>query len=85
MDFQEQVLQEAGDLIAAIEAGAFAEDQIRAELGDIVTGKKKGRESPEDITLFKSVGVAIEDVAVAAFVYEKAKELGLGLDIDLQS
>lgn len=85
VDFQEQALQEAGDLMAAIESGAFRESDIRGELGDVVVGKKTGRESEDDITLFKSVGVAIEDVAVAAFVYEKARERGLGLDIDLQS
>jgi alanine dehydrogenase len=85
VDFQEQVLQEAGDLMAAIRSGEFGAEQIHSELSDIVVGKKTGRESPEDITLFKSVGVAIEDVAAAAFVYDKAKELGLGVDIDLQS
>jgi alanine dehydrogenase len=84
VDFEEQVLQEAGDLMAAIESGSFAKDSIHAELGDVVIGKKKGRESPDEITLFKSVGVAIEDVAVAAWVYQEAKRKGLGTDLDLQ-
>ncbi len=84
VDFEEQVLQEAGDLMAAIESGSFARDRIHAELGDVVIGKKKGRESREQVTLFKSVGVAIEDVAVAAWVYQEAKRRGLGTDLNLQ-
>ncbi len=84
LDFRDQVLGEAGDLMAAIRDGDFAEDAIHAELGDIVAGRKPGRESDEDITLFKSVGVAIEDVACAAFIYERAVERGLGTPMRLQ-
>jgi alanine dehydrogenase len=84
VDFEEQALQEAGDLMAAIESGAFARERIHAELGDIVIGRKKGRESRDQVTLFKSVGVAIEDVAVAARVYQEAKKKGLGAELNLQ-
>jgi alanine dehydrogenase len=84
VDFEEQVLQEAGDIMSAIESGSFAKEHIHAELGDVVIGKKKGRESRDQVTLFKSVGVAIEDVAVAAWVYQEAKKRGLGTDLDLQ-
>ena len=84
LDFREQVLGEAGDLMAAIRDGAFDADSIHAELGEVVAGKVAGRESPEEVTLFKSVGVAIEDVACAAFVYEQAKERGLGRALRLQ-
>jgi ornithine cyclodeaminase/alanine dehydrogenase-like protein (mu-crystallin family) len=84
VDFEEQVLQEAGDLMSAIESGSFAKERIHAELGDVVIGKKKGRESRDQVTLFKSVGVAIEDVAVAAWVYQEARKRGLGTDLDLQ-
>lgn len=84
LDFREQVLGEAGDLMAAIRDGEFAADSIHAELGEVVAGRVAGRESPEDLTLFKSVGVAIEDVACAAFVYEQAKERGLGRTLRLQ-
>ena len=84
LDFREQVLGEAGDLMAAIRDGAFREDQLHAELGDVVTGRVAGRSSPDDITLFKSVGVAIEDVACAAFVYEEAGKRGLGQTMRLQ-
>ena len=84
LDFRDQVLGEAGDLMAAIRDGAFREDQLHAELGDVVTGRVAGRDSPDDITLFKSVGVAIEDVACAAFVYEEAGKRGLGQTMRLQ-
>ena len=84
LDFREQVLGEAGDLMAAIRDGHFSREAIHAELGDIVAGKTPGRESPDDITLFKSVGVAIEDVACAAFVTERALERGLGRELSLQ-
>jgi len=85
VDFKEQVLQEAGDLIHAIEAGALTADGIHAELGDIVNGDRPGRNDDADITLFKSVGVAIEDVAVAAWVYREAKAKGLGTELDFAS
>ena len=84
LDFRDQVLGEAGDLMAAIRDGAFREDQLHAELGDVVTGRVAGRGSPDDITLFKSVGVAIEDVACAAFVYEESVKRGLGQTMRLQ-
>ncbi len=83
-DFQAQVLEEAGDLIAAIRDGAFAVSDIHAELGDIVAGKAPGREGDE-ITLFKSVGVAIEDVICASHVYEQALARGLGQRVSLQT
>lgn len=81
VDFKQQVLDEAGDLQAAIRSGAIRVDQLHAELGDIVIGRKPGRESPAEITLFKSVGVAIEDIATAAFVYEQAAARNLGTPI----
>lgn len=84
LDFREQVLGEAGDLMAAIRDGDFPEEAIQAELGDIVVGRDTGRDSPDDITLFKSVGVAIEDVACAAFVYDEARKRGLGQTMRLQ-
>lgn len=68
---------EAGDFVPALAAGLF--DWSRAvELGDVVTGRTAGRNSPEEITLFKSVGLALEDVAVAAAVLDRAREQGLG-------
>jgi ornithine cyclodeaminase/alanine dehydrogenase-like protein (mu-crystallin family) len=56
-----------------------------AELREVVTGSKPGRTSPDEITIFDSTGTALEDVAAAAIVYERAMERGLGLDISLGS
>lgn len=82
VDFREQAKQEAGDLIQA-----FAEDAERwagvRELADIVAGKVPGRVRADHITLFKSSGVAIEDVVVAGRVYERARERGLGREIPM--
>jgi alanine dehydrogenase len=61
-----------GDLHHAIEAGVVTRADAHAELGEIVTGKKAGRTSPEEITIFDSTGTALQDVAAAAIVYEKA-------------
>ncbi len=76
-------LAEAGDLILPMKEGAFTEDWIHASLGEIVAGKKPGRESGEEITLFKSVGLAVQDAATAARVYELARGSGVGREIDL--
>jgi ornithine cyclodeaminase/alanine dehydrogenase-like protein (mu-crystallin family) len=84
LDYKEQVLQEAGDLMEAIRSGAVGEGQIYAELCEIVTGGKPGRQTDRDITLFKSVGVAFEDVAVATWVCQEARARGLGTEIDLE-
>lgn len=71
-------LAEAGDLIIPIQAGAFTEAQIHAQLGEIVAGLRPGRTDDGQITFFKSVGLAIQDVAVAAAIYRKAVATGKG-------
>lgn len=78
VDFKDQALQEAGDLQQALRSGALAEKDIHAELGEVITGRKAGRASDGEITLFKSVGMAIEDLAAASFVYQEAVRRGLG-------
>jgi len=83
VDFREQVLAEAGDVINVIKSGELKEADICAELGELVVGSKVGRSGAEEITLFKSVGVAIEDLALAHEVYERAKQLGIGREITL--
>jgi ornithine cyclodeaminase/alanine dehydrogenase-like protein (mu-crystallin family) len=85
VDFRAQALQEAGDLQNAIRTGAITEDTIYAELGELLTGHKSGRENGAEITLFKSVGMAIEDIATASFAYQKALAAGLGTYIELAS
>jgi ornithine cyclodeaminase/alanine dehydrogenase-like protein (mu-crystallin family) len=73
---------EAGDLLFPIERGAIRWDQIH-ELASVVVGHVQGRTSDEQITLFESQGIAISDVAAAAYVYNKAKERGLGTELPL--
>jgi ornithine cyclodeaminase len=76
-------LEETGDLRIPIQEGLFHENSIYAELGEIVSGDRKGRESPKEITVFKSVGLAVVDVVVAQYVYEKALKYNAGTYIQL--
>lgn len=71
-------LAEAGDLLVPLRAGEIDESHIRAEIGEIVAGRKPGRTAPDEITFFKSVGLAVQDVAVARLVVEKARDAGVG-------
>jgi len=68
-----------GDLHHALEASAVSRSDVHAELGEVVAGKKPGRESKEEITIFDSTGMALQDVAAAAIVYEKAERQGAGV------
>jgi alanine dehydrogenase len=77
VDSKDQARNEAGDLRPALEEGVLHWAEVQ-ELGHIIAGRYRGREHAEDITMFKSLGVAIEDVATAAKVYAKAKEKGVG-------
>ena len=72
-----------GDLHHAIDAGVLTRESVHAELADLVTGRKPGRRSAQEITLFDSTGTALEDVAAAAVVYEKAVAAGVGLTVAL--
>jgi len=72
-----------GDLHHALAQGLVSTAGVHAQLADVVAGRKPGRRSPEEITIFDSTGVAIEDVAAAAAVYEKAIGAGRGLTVDL--
>jgi alanine dehydrogenase len=67
-----------GDFKIPKEEGVVTEEDIHAELGTVVAGKKEGRTSPEEITLFKATGLAIQDVGTAHKVYQLAKEKGIG-------
>lgn len=78
VDRRESTLNEAGDYLFAANEGAIGPDHIRAELGEILTGSKPGRTSPDEITLFKSLGLAVEDLAAAAHLYRTAKEVNAG-------
>lgn len=72
-----------GDLHHAIAAGVLEPDAVHAELADLVAGRKPGRRSAHEITIFDSTGTALQDVAAAAVVYEKALGSGAGLRVVL--
>ena len=79
VDRRESTVNESGDYLSALREGAIAgPEHIRAELGEILTGKAEGRRSRDEITLFKSLGIAIEDLASAQFLFQKAKRSGAG-------
>jgi ornithine cyclodeaminase/alanine dehydrogenase-like protein (mu-crystallin family) len=77
-DARESVLNEAGDYLLAAKEGAIGPDHIRAELGEVLIKTRPGRTSRDEITLFKSLGLAIEDLAAAAYVYRKAEQATAG-------
>jgi ornithine cyclodeaminase/alanine dehydrogenase-like protein (mu-crystallin family) len=83
VDHRASSLAEAGDLIIPINQGLIKEDHVYAELGEIAAGRKPGRTADDDVTLFKSVGVAVQDVAAAARVLAAAERLGLGMEVTL--
>jgi ornithine cyclodeaminase/alanine dehydrogenase-like protein (mu-crystallin family) len=81
IDSREELGLEAGNLLQGIETGTVLPEAIR-ELGQVVAGQIKGRQNPEDITLFASQGLALEDLAAARLVYDRALEQGVGREID---
>lgn len=85
VDQHEACSKEAGDLIQPIEAGLIDHNHIRQELGELLldSGKVEGRRSAEEITLFKSVGLAAQDLAIASLIYRKAEALDIGTNVQL--
>ncbi|HWP46776.1 MAG TPA: ornithine cyclodeaminase family protein [Candidatus Limnocylindrales bacterium] len=78
VDTYEGTQTEAGDLLIPIQMGLITLEDIYAELSELVMGQKAGRTNDQEITLFKSVGVAIEDAATAKLAYDRAVQLGVG-------
>lgn len=78
VDHRESALAETGDLIIPIEKGSMSPDDIYADLGEVASGRTAGRGSPDEITLFKSVGVAVQDLAAGSLALKRAEDLGLG-------
>ena len=83
LDSWEPCLKESGDLIKPIREGIFIEGHIAGEIGDVLLKRIEGRESDDQITLFKSVGVAIQDYVVATDIYNCSLEKGFGIEINL--
>jgi alanine dehydrogenase len=74
--------QGGGEINVALARGELALGDLHASLGEIVTGAKPGRATEDEITVFDSTGLAIQDVAVARIVYDEARARGLGLDVE---
>jgi alanine dehydrogenase len=83
VDSRQGTLTEAGDLLVAISLGEIRPSDVYAEIGEIAGGLKPGRENETEITYFKSVGNAVQDVAIAQALYHRARQENLGLEIDL--
>jgi ornithine cyclodeaminase/alanine dehydrogenase-like protein (mu-crystallin family) len=81
VDSREAALAETGDLIQPIRQGLITAEHINAELGDLVRAGRVERRSADEITLFKSVGVAVQDAVAARAAIERAREAGLGQDV----
>ena len=77
-DSRESVLAESGDFRLAEAEGAIGPEHIRADIGEVLTGGAPGRADDDEITVFESLGLAVEDLAAAALAYRKAGELGAG-------
>lgn len=78
VDRRESTVNESGDYLMALAEGAVGPDAIRAELGAVLTGADPGRTGAEEVTVFKSLGLAAQDLAAVAYVYRKARESGAG-------
>ncbi len=83
VDWRESALNEAGDFLIAKDEGAVDDGHILGEIGEILIGKIEGRASDDVITLFKSLGVAAQDVVAARHVYDRAQREGLGTAVEL--
>ncbi len=83
VDRRESALHEAGDILVPIQEGAIRESHIVGEIGELLLGRMEGRRTAEEITLFKSLGLAIEDVAAAHAIHARATAAGAGTVIDL--
>ena len=81
-DRRESCLNEAGDFILAAAEGAVGPEHIRAELGEVLAGMHPGREHEDELTVFESLGIAVEDLASAELVVRRARERGFGVEVD---
>ena len=82
-DTLEGVLGEAGDILQPIDRGEYSKDRMTGELGQLINGAAPGRENDSEITFFKSVGSAVLDLVAARRIYAKAKEMGIGLKVEM--
>jgi ornithine cyclodeaminase/alanine dehydrogenase-like protein (mu-crystallin family) len=83
VDSREAALKEAGDFLIPIREGALTPEAIEAELGQVVAGLRPARRDRSEVTLYKSCGIALQDVATARLVYSRALERGIGRTVEL--
>ncbi|HEX2929733.1 MAG TPA: ornithine cyclodeaminase family protein [Candidatus Binatia bacterium] len=83
VDSREAIMAECGDILLALKEKSITPNAIHAEIGEVLAGAKSARISVDEITLYKSVGIAIQDVAAAALVYRKASQLGVGTNAEI--
>lgn len=83
VDRRESAMTEAGDVLIPLSEGAISVGHIQGEIGGVLMGAETGRESAQDVTVFKSLGLAIEDLAAARHIYEKGVALGTGVWVSL--
>jgi ornithine cyclodeaminase len=78
VDYRDSTIHEGGEYLRAVRAQAITPDHILAEIGEVANGSKVGRRSPSDVTLYKSLGIAPQDLASAHYILEKARASGVG-------
>ena len=83
VDSREAIMAECGDILLALKEKSISEADIHGEIGEVLAGGKTGRSSAGEITLYKSVGIAIQDVATAQLVYRKALEQNVGTNVEI--
>jgi ornithine cyclodeaminase/alanine dehydrogenase-like protein (mu-crystallin family) len=83
VDSREAALSECGDCMIPIADGLFGAEHVSDELGEVLTGAKPGRRDETQVTVYQSCGIAIQDAATADLVYRRAREAGIGSDVDL--
>lgn len=83
VDSREAIMAECGDILLAIKEKAITASSVQAEIGEVLAGKKPGRTSPDERTLYKAVGIAIQDVATASLIYHKALQQKVGTHVEI--
>jgi ornithine cyclodeaminase len=81
VDRRESTVNESGDYLGAVAERGIGPDHIRAELGELLVGSASGRQSESELTLFKSLGLAVEDLAAAAVCVARARQRGIGVEV----
>jgi alanine dehydrogenase len=83
VDSRDAALNECGDCMLPIGEGLFGHEHVSDELGEVLAGAKPGRRSADEVTIYQSCGIAVQDAAAAAIIYERARAEGLGLEVEL--